>query len=139
MHHVPFMLRALRPILGALLAVCFSANALAPGMLHGCESGVRASAGEVAAPAGHAEHGAAHHAAAGAPAGHEHGAPAQGPGPGCHCVGHACCVVALALPAPTTLRLEVQTPTMAPASTREATPIAIRLDRLLPFAQAPPA
>lgn len=133
------MRRLLRPILGLALAVVFAANALAPGMLHGCASGAGASAVDVAAPASHAEHGAGHHTATPAPAGHEHGAPRQVPGSGCTCVGHACCVAAPALPSPATLPLEVQTPTTITAIIREATPVVIRADRLLPFAQAPPA
>lgn len=120
---------------GALLAVCFSANALAPGVLHGCESGAAAVAPQVVADGGHDVHGAGH--------GH-HGAPpaehSDGPaGDGCDCVGHSCCVAAPALPAPATIPLNSPVLTAASVVVLRAAPAAARPDRLLPFAQAPPA
>lgn len=129
------MLRALRPLFGALLAVCFSANALAPGLLHGCESGAAAVATQAVADGGHGAHGTGH--------AHHGAAPAEQPerpsGDGCDCVGHSCCVAAPALPAPATIPLDLPVLTAVPVVVLEAAPVAVRPDRLLPFAQAPPA
>jgi hypothetical protein len=133
-HHVPFMVRALRPLFGALLAVCFSANALAPGLLHGCESGA-VTLGVAAVAGGHA---AAHQHPAEAPSGPQPERSGQD-ADGCDCVGHSCCVAAPALPAATITPLKVTLPAPAAAVGRDAVPAALRPERLLPFAQAPPA
>lgn len=123
---------------GALLAVCFSANALAPGVLHGCESGAAAVAPQAVADGGHDAHGSGHAHHGAAPAEQPDGPSGPG-GDGCDCVSHSCCVAAPALPAPATIPLSLPVLTAASVVVLKAAPAAVRPDRLLPFAQAPPA
>jgi hypothetical protein len=120
----------LNRLIGLLLAVTFSANALAPGLLHGCGDDWRAELRSSAhAPmAGMHHEGMDHRGKPGRP-GHSHG---------CQCVGHSCCFTAAALPC--TVRL----PAVAPVEVVTTQGVFIRRapvtrpEHLLPLAQAPP-
>ncbi|MFN8646340.1 MAG: hypothetical protein U0104_06260 [Gemmatimonadales bacterium] len=121
------MRRLLRPLLGLVLAVVCTANALAPG-LHGCERREPAAAGM-----------AGHHGMAEMPAGHQHGAPERSAPHRCDCVGHACCFAPMAPPAVARLALPPVAVVAVAAPQGAPTLVVVRPDRLLPLAQAPPA
>ncbi len=127
MHDPRSMRRLLRPLLGLILAVVFTANALAPS-LHGCEQR------EPAATAM-----AGHHGMAEMPAGHQHGSPERSAPHRCDCVGHACCFAPMAPPAPALLSLLPAAVVAVAAPQGTPTLVVVRPDRLLPLAQAPPA
>jgi hypothetical protein len=128
-HDTDFMRSRIRSLLSLLLAVVFTANAVAPGFLHGCEV-EKASSG----PESHCAHMA--QAPTGQGGHQDRGSPRRHGG--CQCVGHACCV---SVPA---LSSELARPALAFGSIAEA-PASVfasapgtRVDHLLPLAQAPP-
>ena len=126
------MFSRLRPILGLVLALVFSANAFAPG-LHGCEHG--ASMDRSMAMAGSM---AEHHAA-----GHQHSMPAPGkraPRGPCKCVDHACCATITALPPSSPVAVVVPQPeTRVVVALPAPRPVALASIRLLPPSQGPPS
>ncbi len=126
------MLRRLRPVLGLVLALVFSANAFAPG-LHGCEHA--ASMDRSMAMAGSMGE---HHAAR-----HQHSMPAPGkqaPSGPCQCVDHACCAATIALPPSSPVAVVVPQPeTRVVVPVPAPRPAALTIIRLLPPSQGPPS
>jgi hypothetical protein len=120
----------LKRLLALTILVAFGANALAPGLLHGCQDSWRHDSA-MSSMAG------MHH---GEPAGekHQQGSRHQGHSHGCQCVGHSCCYTMAALssavvfPTPLLLRLR------AGATPRYSSARITRPSHLLPPAQAPP-
>jgi hypothetical protein len=124
------MLTRLNRIIGLLLAVTFTANALAPGLMHGCGDTWRAEV----APSVHAEMAGMHHE------GMKHqGKPGQsGHSHGCQCVGLSCCFTAVALPGSVRLPAVAAAEFLAGPGYRAHHDYLVRPDHLLPLAQAPP-
>lgn len=114
---------------GAVLAIGFGVNALAPGFPHGCSPEAGGSAPHHQVSESPVTTGTGHE--------HEHAPPAPSKAPNC-CVGHSCCVARVA--APTAFELVVPVLQAVPAM-----PVAVRtlpprpLPRYtLPVANAPP-
>ncbi len=111
-------------LLWLLVAAPFAATTVLPDLPHGCEMGPRAEAAPAAMAAGH------HH-------GHDTQAPKQAPG--CQCLGHACCVARVYLPASLPLLLGAAQPAPRTTASEPVSPRLTRPHYLLPVAHAPPS
>lgn len=114
---------------GAVLAIGFGVNSLAPGLPHGCQSDATGTA--------------PHHQVSETPAtagmGHEHGNAPSAPSktPNC-CVGHACCVARAAAPAALHLATFPAHVVVERRTVGRALPPRSLPKYTLPFANAPP-
>jgi hypothetical protein len=125
-----------------LLAVVFTANALVPGHMHGCEMAERVSQHRAtrAAEMGHSMHAMAmpgHESSMPKGGGQHHTAPGtQGD---CHCVGHSCGATGVALPTTPSLPATVTVALRSARSIAQRVAPAAQPEHILPLSQAPPA
>jgi hypothetical protein len=123
-----------RTVLGVAAWIAFAANSFVPGLLHRCDA-MQPAVGGAMAECAHM-HGAGGSAAR--PMAHHPERPAPCPTGDCHCIGHSCCSLGVALPAGSlALTAPAGTAVPAPPTARPTAPI-LRPSHLLPFAQAPP-
>ena len=135
---------AMRPLIqrlsGLVLAVTFTANSVAPGLMHGCGGDQQQPAGATmhgSMPMDGMDMGVPGDASGSTDADHQHhNSHRSGT---CDCVGHACCMSVPVVPTrPVLPAVRIVVRDVVIAVVAPAAPVA-RLKHLLPLAQAPPS